>query len=302
MNDCEYVDCPLPKSEEDPSICGKHTFGDKRWRSMMEHIRRAHQKFFIPNLTATEESIVRMCEGAGVTLAPSKRLKKRKRSTSSSETPRQVDGPPQKARRVPRATESTSASTAAPISASTATPAVQRQTVTVPLPDDAQQAFASPTYFPQQNQASPMQATLAPSALESSIFSPSMLTAFHESQFHQLFENAMHHPGLGINLPQSVATLTAQNLDQTLSPELFSGQAIAGQHQHQAMQTVYGDAYTTGPGQFAQSAQNFLSLQGIQPLSPLQPTSPMLSLSPMLPISPNSPDFGPQYMNGQGGQ
>lgn len=302
MNDCEYVDCPLPKSEEDPSICGKHTFGDKRWRSMMEHIRRAHQKYFIPNLTATEESIVRMCDGAGVTLAPSKRLKKRKRSTSSAETPRQVDGPAQKARRVPRATESTVASAAA----SAAAPAAQGQTVTAPLPDEAQQAFASPTYFAQQSQASPMQATLAPSALESSAFSPSILAttlnSFQDSQFQQLFESAMQHPGLGINLPHSVATLTAQNLDQTLSPELFSGQTIAGQHQHQAMQTVYGDAYTAGPGQFAQSAPNFLSLQGVQPLSPLQPTSPMLSLSPMLPMSPNTPSFGPQYMNGQGGQ
>ncbi|KAF2857804.1 hypothetical protein K470DRAFT_260449, partial [Piedraia hortae CBS 480.64] len=45
----------------DGSKCRKRCLGDKRFRSMQEHIRRAHPEYYIPRLPATEESIERMC-------------------------------------------------------------------------------------------------------------------------------------------------------------------------------------------------------------------------------------------------
>lgn len=48
------VICPL--SNQDGSPCRKKCIGEKRYRSMQEHIRRAHPDFYIPKLPATEES------------------------------------------------------------------------------------------------------------------------------------------------------------------------------------------------------------------------------------------------------
>ncbi|MCJ1229161.1 hypothetical protein MMC12_005826 [Toensbergia leucococca] len=48
------VVCPLTNS--DGSNCRKHCLGEKRYRSMQEHIRRAHPGHYISKLPATEES------------------------------------------------------------------------------------------------------------------------------------------------------------------------------------------------------------------------------------------------------
>lgn len=295
MSKPETVLCPLPK--QGGGVCTKHTFGEKRWRSLQEHIRRAHADYYIAGLNATEESILRICSKAGVTLAPPRKSKE------------QLSGPQKKK---PTASEQLRqrAASSKPAGPSTIeAPALQEQAVTALPPDNAQQTFESP-YFPQQIQTT-MQATLAPSALESDVFSPSALaTAFPSFQdsYPQMFGNdhlflpgslsqdlpqslaSLQHTGLGMNLARSVATPTAQNLNQTLSPELFSGQAIAG-HQ-QAMQTVYGDSYTASLGQLAQPTQSFLSLQGMQPMSPLQPVSPLLPISPLLPMQHSLSDGG----------
>jgi len=59
LNDTkEEVHCPL--DNQDGSKCRKRCTGEKRYRSMQEHIRRAHQEHYIPKLPATEESFLLM--------------------------------------------------------------------------------------------------------------------------------------------------------------------------------------------------------------------------------------------------
>ncbi|KFY15136.1 hypothetical protein V491_05762, partial [Pseudogymnoascus sp. VKM F-3775] len=48
------VVCPL--RNQDGSGCRKRCLGEKRYRSMQEHIRRAHPEHYISKLPATEES------------------------------------------------------------------------------------------------------------------------------------------------------------------------------------------------------------------------------------------------------
>ncbi|KAJ4163272.1 hypothetical protein LMH87_005013 [Akanthomyces muscarius] len=52
------VICPL--SNQDGSNCRKRCLGEKRYRSMQEHIRRAHPEHYISKLPATEESFLLM--------------------------------------------------------------------------------------------------------------------------------------------------------------------------------------------------------------------------------------------------
>ncbi|KAG9669615.1 hypothetical protein KCU99_g6783, partial [Aureobasidium melanogenum] len=48
------VVCPIKSA--DGSNCRKKCLGEKRFRSMQEHIRRAHPEYYIPKLPATKES------------------------------------------------------------------------------------------------------------------------------------------------------------------------------------------------------------------------------------------------------
>ncbi|KAF4533994.1 Transcription factor [Lasiodiplodia theobromae] len=52
------VVCPL--RNQDGSSCRKRCIGEKRYRSMQEHIRRAHPEHYISKLPATEESFALM--------------------------------------------------------------------------------------------------------------------------------------------------------------------------------------------------------------------------------------------------
>ncbi|EFW99444.1 transcription factor [Grosmannia clavigera kw1407] len=52
------VVCPL--RNQDGSSCRKRCIGEKRYRSMQEHIRRAHPEHYISKLPATEESFMLM--------------------------------------------------------------------------------------------------------------------------------------------------------------------------------------------------------------------------------------------------
>ncbi|TLD23173.1 hypothetical protein PspLS_07344 [Pyricularia sp. CBS 133598] len=52
------VICPL--RNQDGSSCRKRCIGEKRYRSMQEHIRRAHPEHYISKLPATEESFLLM--------------------------------------------------------------------------------------------------------------------------------------------------------------------------------------------------------------------------------------------------
>lgn len=60
------VVCPL--RNQDGSSCRKRCLGEKRYRSMQEHIRRAHPEHYISKLPATEESFQLM-----ITTPPSER-------------------------------------------------------------------------------------------------------------------------------------------------------------------------------------------------------------------------------------
>ncbi|KAK1023290.1 hypothetical protein LTS16_025030 [Friedmanniomyces endolithicus] len=61
------VVCPL--RNHDSSSCRKRCLGEKRFRSMQEHIRRAHPEYYIPKLPATKESFELM-----ITSPPHERL------------------------------------------------------------------------------------------------------------------------------------------------------------------------------------------------------------------------------------
>ncbi|KAL2199677.1 hypothetical protein P885DRAFT_30414 [Corynascus similis CBS 632.67] len=61
------VVCPL--RNQDGSSCRKRCIGEKRYRSMQEHIRRAHPEHYIAKLPATEESFLLM-----ISTSPSDRL------------------------------------------------------------------------------------------------------------------------------------------------------------------------------------------------------------------------------------
>lgn len=278
MKKDDTVDCPLPRSDGRP--CTKHTFGEKRWRSLQEHIRRAHPNYYQSGLNATEESIMKMVKDAGFTMAPPRRSKK----IAKAKTKQKVLERPRQQRVLP----------AEVTASSTEVSALQEQPMVAPPADQMQQAFEA-SYFPPSVQTTSMTATLAPSALEADGFPPSAMdTAFSPLQesFQAIFGNddlyysdlgSLQHAGLGLSLA-TVATPTAQNLNQTLTPELFSGHMIPEQH---AMQKVYGDSYNaTG---FGQLAQPFVSLQGIQPLSPLQSLQQSQSDGFLFPADETSP-------------
>ncbi|OIW35495.1 hypothetical protein CONLIGDRAFT_61451 [Coniochaeta ligniaria NRRL 30616] len=69
------VVCPL--HNQDGSSCRKRCIGEKRYRSMQEHIRRAHPEHYISKLPATEESFLLM-----ITTAPSDRPQPQQNSGS----------------------------------------------------------------------------------------------------------------------------------------------------------------------------------------------------------------------------
>lgn len=62
-NTAEVV-CPIANA--DGTICGKSCSGSKRWRSIQEHIRRAHSEKWIQNLPANEESFHTMVQAGGI--------------------------------------------------------------------------------------------------------------------------------------------------------------------------------------------------------------------------------------------
>lgn len=53
-------------NKDDSKPCGKRCDGPHRWRSMQEHIRRAHPERYLPNLSAEESSIQAMVQFQGV--------------------------------------------------------------------------------------------------------------------------------------------------------------------------------------------------------------------------------------------
>ncbi|KAF6839906.1 hypothetical protein CMUS01_00204 [Colletotrichum musicola] len=69
------VVCPL--RNQDGSSCRKRCIGEKRYRSMQEHIRRAHPEHYISKLPATEESFLLM-----INTPPSERPPLQPNSTS----------------------------------------------------------------------------------------------------------------------------------------------------------------------------------------------------------------------------
>ncbi|RMZ84640.1 hypothetical protein DV737_g1212, partial [Chaetothyriales sp. CBS 132003] len=73
------VICPL--NNQDGSACRKKCVGEKRYRSMQEHIRRAHPDYYIPKLPATEESFQLM-----ISTPPSHRPQPQKQSPAGPAT------------------------------------------------------------------------------------------------------------------------------------------------------------------------------------------------------------------------
>ncbi|RKU42282.1 hypothetical protein DL546_000352 [Coniochaeta pulveracea] len=73
------VVCPL--RNQDGSSCRKRCIGEKRYRSMQEHIRRAHPEYYIAKLPATEESFHLM-----INTAPSDRPQSQQQNTNQPHT------------------------------------------------------------------------------------------------------------------------------------------------------------------------------------------------------------------------
>ncbi|KYK59992.1 hypothetical protein DCS_01126 [Drechmeria coniospora] len=64
LNDSSNNEVVCPLSNRDGSSCRKRCIGEKRYRSMQEHIRRAHPLHYISKLPATEESFLLMIKTA----------------------------------------------------------------------------------------------------------------------------------------------------------------------------------------------------------------------------------------------
>lgn len=71
------VVCPL--RNQDGSSCRKRCIGEKRYRSMQEHIRRAHPEHYIQKLPATEESFLLM-----ISTDPSTRVQQQPQPSATS--------------------------------------------------------------------------------------------------------------------------------------------------------------------------------------------------------------------------
>lgn len=60
----DEVACPILNT--DGTACGKRCGGAKRWRSIQEHIRRAHPERYLQGLPANEESFQAMIKAGGI--------------------------------------------------------------------------------------------------------------------------------------------------------------------------------------------------------------------------------------------
>jgi len=80
MADQPEVICSLKNS--DGTHCRKRCTGDKRYRSMIEHVRRVHSEHYIPKLPATEESFNLM-----VNTPPSDRPQQPRQQALQQQTP-----------------------------------------------------------------------------------------------------------------------------------------------------------------------------------------------------------------------
>lgn len=76
------VVCPL--RNQDGSSCRKRCIGEKRYRSMQEHIRRAHPEHYISKLPATEESFLLM-----INTPPSERAPAQQQNSTATAVPAQ---------------------------------------------------------------------------------------------------------------------------------------------------------------------------------------------------------------------
>lgn len=279
------VVCPLPLP--DGTICSKRCFGEKRYRSMQEHIRRAHPPYYIPGLHANEESFQRMTSSApGATATPQQGS-----GTNGSPVARPVGGQEQQAQSQGNVPKTSPAVTNAEV-------ASQQQMVAAPEPKEVQQTFESP-FFTEQGQATGVDATLAPSLLSMNAYSPMgyqqatsqqyLQYQFPGQQQFQLMAQPYFQQQQQQSLGLSVATPTAQNLDQTLSRGLFNSQSVFGTTQ--AMQAVYGNAFNAG---LEQSTQQYSypagqTVQQQQHAASLSPLTPQSFSNSALPSSNSSP-------------
>ncbi|KXH47528.1 hypothetical protein CNYM01_12789 [Colletotrichum nymphaeae SA-01] len=83
------VVCPL--RNQDGSSCRKRCIGEKRYRSMQEHIRRAHPEHYISKLPATEESFMLM-----INTPPSERPMQQSATSVPQGSSLSIQGYPQK--------------------------------------------------------------------------------------------------------------------------------------------------------------------------------------------------------------
>ncbi|PSR99424.1 hypothetical protein BD289DRAFT_39727 [Coniella lustricola] len=221
----------------DGSTCPKRCFGDKRFRSIQEHIRRAHPERYISGLSANEESFLRMTSG----LVPAKHASQQTAITTTAQaavtipTTDRTDSGRRDSSLSTQAQKPADLSPVMPRRADSLTEAFEASTLRSSQPE-----LSSP--FEQPVWAAPMQqttGTVAPEMLMTRELQPAPTDytpfSFNPQPLQRIpaFQQA-HFP----NPPYSAmanATPALLDSDPTLSRDLFDSQSL-----YAPVQTLYG--------------------------------------------------------------
>lgn len=222
----------------DGALCNKRCFGEKRYRSIQEHIRRAHPAHYLPGLHANEESFKKMTSG-GASAAP------------PAPTPSGSNGgvalPPGNDLRPNSQGDVSLPASSSPMNRSEEKPAVEAISVNGPQP------FTSQVWHPPAQETV---GTVAPALLTMGDIqqtgypqpmSPYLAYSFQQQQAFQTFAHAylQQQPQSLTGLPLGAACL--QDPDPTLTRDLFAPQPQP-QPMHQdprVYSTIYESARAT---------------------------------------------------------
>lgn len=223
------VVCPLETA--DGALCNKRCFGEKRYRSIQEHIRRAHPEHYLPGLHANEESFRKMTSGVASAPPP---------AALTSETNGRVAPTPDEGLRRDSHGQASLAASSSPVSRP------EEKAAVAAIGINGSQSFAPQVWHPppQETVGTVSPALLTMSDIQQAGFaqplSPYLAYSFQQQQAFQPFAHAyMQQPQSLTGLPLGAACL--QDPDPTLTRDLFNPQPQT-QALHQdprAYSTVY---------------------------------------------------------------
>lgn len=233
----ECVVCPLEGN--DGGLCNKRCFGEKRYRSIQEHIRRTHPRHYLPGLHANEESFRKMTSGAASATSPAP-------TSSGLNNGGVVLAPGNDFRR------DSQGDISLPESSSPTTRPEERAVVAEAISVNGTQPFTSQVWHPPAQETVP---TVSPALLTMGDIqqpgyqppiSPYVAYSFQQQHAFQTYAHAYMHPQ-----PQSLTGLPLgaaclQDPDPTLTRDLFNPQPLSQPLQDpRAFSTIYDYAQAT---------------------------------------------------------